>query len=118
MKDFAKVYRRCSNGELACLYYDVASLTESAKAALSVEIHQRGLTPHALAALSRQQAQNTATRDEESQQTSTGVARFFGRRIAIRFAMVVVGSLLVIGLAMLTTGKNTPEPQPTSNSQR
>jgi hypothetical protein len=118
MKDFAKVYRRCSNDELARQYYDVASLTEPARSALGVEIHQRGLTPHALAALSKQRSRYSPTSDNESQEQRAESKKPFGRRMAIRIAMLVVGSLLVLGLALLSTGNQARNHQSPSNSQR
>lgn len=103
MIDFAKLYGRYSDDELVRLYADVSSLTEDAKTAFAAEIKKRGLTSTDLANLAQEQTEFTASVDRAWQQERREKAHVLGRRIAIRFAIAVVGMLLALGYELLTT---------------
>ena len=102
MNDFAKVYGGYSDDDLARLYNGISSLTEDAKTALAAEIKKRGLTSADLADLAQEQTEYTTSVDRAWQQERREKAHVIGRRIAIRFAIAVVGTLLALGYALLT----------------
>ncbi len=108
MNNFGEVYSGYTDDELARLSSDAASLTEDAKVALAAEAKKRGLAPSDFERLSREQAEHTANVEEQWRELRREDARKLGRRFVMRFVFVILGTLLALGWALLSTNHQSP----------